>query len=137
MKNLKYILIIIVVIVVLVMIFSFTSIESKEDATKKNEINNLFAIWMNVAGTGDQRTLTQNELAIKKDLFEKLNSQEIISLKSYSLALQDVLKNKNNPVVFLNALAYLTQNFKTAKEIVGKTNASNLFANFGSVPTNN
>lgn len=132
--NFKTILIIAVAIIVLILIFSFSSPkESKEDVAKKNEINNLFAIWMNVSGPGDKVTLTQNEASIKKDLFDKLNIQEIASLKTYSLALNDMLKSKSEPwsATFLNSLAYLTTNFSTAKGIVGKTNASNIFSGFG------
>ena len=137
--NLKTIIIIVVAIVILVVIFSFTSPkESKEDLAKKNEINNMFAVWMDVSGPGDKVTLTSNEAPIKKDLFEKLNIQEVTTLKTYSLALRDMLKSKSTPfsATFLNAIAYLTTNFRTAKDIVGKTNARNVFDGFGlgSVP---
>jgi hypothetical protein len=134
MKNLKYILIVVFVIIILIVIFSFTSpTETKEETIKKNEINNMFAIWMNVAGAGDKQTLAQNEIPIKKDLYEKLNAQEILSLKGYSMALQNLMSVKSRPFdpLFLSSLAYLTTNFKTAKETIGKTSAKNVFANFG------
>ena len=98
----------------------------------------MFNIWMGIAGPGDKVTLTQNAPAIKKDIYDKLATEEVIKLKNYSVALQDMLNSKSTPLsaTFLNSLAYLTSNFRTAKEIVGKTNASNVFANFGfgSVP---
>ena len=134
--NLKTILIIVVAIIVLVVIFSFTSVDPKvaeQEKIKKTEIDNVFNIWMNIAGSGDQLTLTQNEAAVKKDLYDKLNAQEIVSLKSYSTSLQNLLSVKNKPFdpLFLSSLAYLTTNFNTTKAIVDKTNAKNIFANFG------
>lgn len=133
MKNLKYILIIVVVIIIMIVIMSFTPGESKEDTAKKNEINNVFAIWMNVAGTGDKQTLTRNELPIKKDLFNKLNAQEVLSLKNYSMALQNLLSVKGNVFdpLFINSLSYLTNNFGTTKTIIGKTSASGIFSKIG------
>ena len=131
MKKLKYILIITFVIIVIFSVMSFTS--EKQDVTKKNEVNNLFSVWMRIAGTGDQSTLKQNEASIKKDLYDKLNSQEILSLKNYSMAVQNMMSVKETPFnpLFINSLAYLTQNFKAAKEIISKTNASSIFSNFG------
>jgi hypothetical protein len=134
MNKLKYILIVLVIIIVIVGLMSFTTItDSKEDTLKKSEINNMFSIWLNVSGSGDKQTLTTNEKSIKKDLFDKLTSQEVLSLKQYSLAIQDLLSSKNTPIsaLFLSSLAYLTQNFNMAKEIISKTNVSNVFANFG------
>jgi hemolysin activation/secretion protein len=133
-KNLKYILVIAVIIIIVVVLMSFTAAtDSKENSVKKSEVDGLFATWMNIAGAGDKLTLSQNEASIKKDLFDKLNSQEITSLKNYSTALQDMLNSKGTPwsATFLNSLAYLTTNFNSTKQIVGKTNASNIFANFG------
>jgi spermidine/putrescine-binding protein len=135
-KNLKYILIFVVIVVIVVVLTSFTTItatDNKEASIKKNEIDGLFATWMNIAGSGDKLTLSQNEAVIKKDLFDKLNAQEISNLKNYSAAFQDMLNSKSTPwsVTFLNSLAYLTTNFTATKEIVGKTNASSVFANFG------
>ena len=136
--NLKTIIIIAVVIIILVVIFSFTAAKNSEDTVKKGEVDKMFNIWMGIAGPGDKVTLTQNAPAIKKDIYDKLATEEVIKLKNYSVALQDMLNSKSTPLsaTFLNSLAYLTSNFRTAKEIVGKTNASNVFANFGfgSVP---
>jgi len=137
MKYLKPIIIVIVVLIIIVSVMAFTS-ESQEDITKKKDIDDLFVIWTNVAGSGDQQTLAQNEVAIKKDLFAKLNSQEVISLKSYSAALQNLLSVKTHPFnpLFISSVAYLTQNFNTAKTIINKTSASALFEKIGlgSVP---
>jgi hypothetical protein len=113
---------------------SFTpSQDSVEDQAKKNQINNMFNIWLDVAGSGDKATLIQNQVSIKQDLYDKLNIEEISSLTAYSIALRDMLNSKSIPLsaTFLNSLAYLTSNFITAKEIVGKTNAANLFNSFG------
>ena len=112
---------------------SFVAPAKIENAQKKTEVDNMFNIWLDVAGPGDKVTLLQNQDAIKKDLIEKLDVQELTALKSYSLALRDMVKTKSTPwsPVFLNSLAYLTANFRTAKEIVGKTSASSVFANFG------
>lgn len=132
MKNkLKYFLIAIVIIVIIITLMSFTT--AKEDAAKKKDIDNIFAIWLSLSGPGDKQTLIQNEVSIKKDLYDKLNSQEIFSLKGYSMALQNLMSVKNTPFdpLFLNSLSYLTINFTAVKQIIGKTNASNIFTNFG------
>jgi len=139
--NLKTILIIVVVIIILVVIFSFTSPSKKEDEIKKKEIDNMFAIWMNIAGPGDRLTLTHQEALIKKDIYDKLTNEEVIALKNYSMSVHDLLSVKSTPLnpLFISSIAYLTTNFKAAKEIVSKTSASSIFANFGfgSVPSAN
>ena len=78
-KKLKYILIatfIIIVIVVIFNYFSSSSASNQEDALKKSEIDNTFAIWQNIAPSGDKKTLVQNEVSIKKDLYDKLTTPE-------------------------------------------------------------
>jgi|ERR1700741_2697131 len=134
-KNLTYILIGIVIIIVIVVLFSSSStlVESQEDKQKKQDIDNTFAIWVNVAGKGDQQTLTENEASIKKDLFDKLNIQEVDAVKKYSIAIQDLMSVKDKPLnpLFITSIAYLTSNFNSIKEIVSKTNVSNIFGNFG------
>ncbi len=60
-KKLKYILIatfIIIVIVVIFNYFSSSSASNQEDALKKSEIDNTFAIWQNIAPSGDKKTLS-------------------------------------------------------------------------------
>jgi hypothetical protein len=135
MKNLKYIIIIIIVIIVLVAIFAFSKKqpENTKQDVKKKEIDNLFAIWMNIAGPGDRLTLTQQEAVIKKDLFDKLNDQEVLSLKDYSMAIQNFLSVKSNPLnpLFISSVAYLTTNFGNAKQIIAKTVANSIFVNLG------
>jgi hypothetical protein len=133
-KNLKYIIAIAVVILIVVLLMSFINPrDSAETTAKKDEINKMFAIWTDTVGSGDKITLLQNEVAIKKDLFDKLNVQEINSIKTYSVALRDMMKAKSQPfsAAFLNSLAYLTTNFSNAKQIISKTNASNVFDRFG------
>jgi hypothetical protein len=143
-KKLKYILIatfIIIVIVVVFNYFSSSSTSSKEDELKKIEIDNTFAIWQNIAPSGDKQTLTQNEVSIKKDLYDKLTSPEITSLKQYSTSIQNLLSVKNKPFdpLFLSSLAYLTSNFNSTKEIISKTNARNILPSFilGPIPQSN
>ena len=134
-KKLKYILIatfIIIVIVVIFNYFSSSSASNQEDALKKSEIDNTFAIWQNIAPSGDKKTLVQNEVSIKKDLYDKLTTPEITSLKQYSTSLQDLLSVKNKPFdpLFLSSLTYLTSNFNSIKQIISKTSASNLLPSF-------
>lgn len=143
-KKLKYILIatfIIIVIVVVFNYFSSSSSSNQEDALKKSEIDNTFAIWQNIAPSGDKKTLSQNEVSIKKDLYDKLTTPEVTSLKQYSTSLQDLLSVKNKPFdpLFLNSLAYLTSNFNSIKQIIGKTSAGNLLPSFilGPIPQSN
>lgn len=130
----KYIIIIVVVIIILIAIFSFTTkkTETKQDV-KKKDVDDLFAIWMNIAGPGDRLTLTQQEQVIKKDLFDKLEDQEVLFLKDYSLAIQNFLSVKSTPLnpLFISSVAYLTTNFGNAKKIIAKTGASSIFANLG------
>jgi len=133
-KTIKYIIGIAVIIVIIVVFMSFTpSQDNVLDQTKKNKVDGMFAIWLEVAGSGDRATLIQNQVSIKQDLYDKLNIEEISSLTAYSIALKDMLKSKGQPfsTEFLNSLAYITRNFVSAKAIVGKTNAVNLFNNFG------
>ncbi len=129
--NLKYILIALVVIIIVLSIMAFSPMQ--DDTVKKNEVDNLFAIWANISGPGDQQTLAKNEQAIKKDLYDKLDINEITSLKNYSASIQNFLSVKTKPFdpLFLNSLSYLTQNFNTAKATIGKTNAKNIFESFG------
>ena len=93
----------------------------------------MFNIWLEIAGSGDKATLIQNQVSIKQDLYDKLNIEEISSLTAYSITLKDMFKSKGQPwsPEFLNSLAYLTGNFVSAKAIIAKTNAVNLFNNFG------
>lgn len=114
---------------------------NQEDSLKNSEINDMFNIWLDIAGPGDKQTLKQNEVSIKKDLFDKLTQNELTSLKQYSSAIKDILSVKNKPFdpLFLTSLSYLTSNFNSAKQIIAKTSASNLLPNFilGPVPQSN
>lgn len=143
-KKLKYILIIAIIIIVIVVVFNYfssSSASSQEDALKKSEIDDTFAIWQNIAPSGDKKTLVQNEISIKKDLYDKLNSTEITSLKQYSISLQNLLSVKNKPFdpLFLSSLAYLTSNFDAIKQVIAKTSASNILPSFilGPIPQSN
>ena len=139
-KKLKYILIIAFVIVVIVVIYSLTTSEPSEDAlkneVKKQEIDGTYSVWLNVAGSGDKQTLTQNEASIKQDLYDKLDLPEVTSLKQYSIAIQDFLSVKNKPLnpLFITSLSYLTTNFNAVKQIIGKTNAGSVLSNFMLAP---
>jgi hypothetical protein len=73
-KTIKYIIGIAVIIVIIVVFMSFTpSQDNVLDQTKKNKVDGMFAIWLEVAGSGDRATLIQNQVSIKQDLYDKLN----------------------------------------------------------------
>lgn len=129
--NIKTIIIVAVIIILLVLAYRFLSGNDSSDVDnqKKSEIDSTFAIWLTIAGDGDKATMIQNEAAIKKDLYDKLSTEEIISLKTYSVNVKTMLDNKTKPLSaeFLASSAYLVQNFNTAKSIVSKTGMSDIF----------
>lgn len=129
--NIKTIIIIVVIIIVLVFAYKFLSgnESSATDNQKKSEIDSMFAIWLTIAGDGDKATMIQNEVAIKKDLYDKLSTEEILSLKEYSVNVKTMLDNKTKPLSaeFIGSSAYLVQNFNTAKSIISKTGMNDIF----------
>ena len=130
--NLKTIIIaVIIILIVMIIAFNFKGgSQSADDKQKMSEIDTMFAIWMTIAGEGDKKTMLQNEAAIKKDLYDKLTMEEILSLKTYSVNLKTMLDNKSRPLSaeFIGSLSYLTQNFKTNKDIVSKTGIRDIFS---------
>lgn len=132
MKNIKVIIAVVIIIIVLVIVFNLISGKSEEEITndqKKSSIDTMFAIWLTVAGEGDKKTMMQNEVAIKKDLYDRLTLDEVLSLKIYSTNLKMMLDNKTRPLSseFIGSSAYLVQNFNTAKEIISKTGMKDIF----------
>lgn len=135
--NIKTIIIIVAIIILLVVAYKFLlgDRSSALDNQKKSEVDTMFAIWISVVGEGDKKTMIQNELAIKKDLYDKLSMEEILALKTYSVNIKTMLDNKTKPLSaeFLGSTAYLAQNFNTAKGIVSKTGMSDIFNRIGGI----
>lgn len=136
MKKIKYIIIVLVILIVIGLLYIFLGKKSEADILndeKKQEINKMFNVWTNIAMTSDKEYLKTNEIAIKQDIFTKLNIDETKSLSAYSDALNNAFSSKDKPLspLFLVSLAYLTANFNNIKEIVNKTSIKNVFNKFG------
>lgn len=136
MKNVKYIIIVLVILIVIGLAYMLFVKKSPADILvdeKKFEIDKMFNVWTNIAMPSDKQYLKSNEVAIKQDLFTKLDTVEIKSLNTYSEALNSALMLKNNPLspLFLTSVAYLTSNFNNIKQIVDKTSIKDVFNKFG------
>lgn len=145
MKKLQLIfivLLIIIVIVVLVSVFGGKSEKEIQSEEKMMEINKVFNTWKEIAKyQEDKEFLTKNELAIKEDLFLKLNLIELKSLNDYSNSIKDLLSVKSTPLnpLFLTSSAYLISNFNNIRGIVGKTSIKDWFnkVGFSNLPNTN
>ena len=124
------VIIIIIIIVIAVNYYLSNNVSDKkgEALLKSNKIDSTFNIWKNIAPAGDKQTLIQNETPIKKELFDKLTSDDLTSINQYSQSLQDFLSVKNKPFdpLFLKSLSYLSSNFNSAKQIMSKIDISHL-----------
>ena len=139
--NFKTIIIIAVILIVIVFLF-YTIRNSGADDEQKNQkkasINSLFAIWLSIVGEGDKRTMLSNEGALKNNLYDTLGLEEIKLVEDYSANLKTFIDNKKRPfsAEFIGSLAYLTQNFNSAKETISKTDFKDIFLNSAKTATN-
>jgi regulatory protein YycI of two-component signal transduction system YycFG len=136
MKKVKYIIIVLVILIVIGLLYIFMGKKSEADILndeKNQEIDKMFNTWTNIAMTGDKQYLKTNEIAIKQDIFTKLNIDETKSLSAYSDALNNMISSKDKPLsaLFLVSAAYLTANFNNVKQIVNKTSIKDVFNKFG------
>ena len=131
--NFKILIIVAIIILAVVILFYFmgNSKGQEQDVKKKSAIDSLFAIWLSVVGDGDKKTMLTNEVALKNELYDKLSLEEIDAISVYSTNLKLLLENKKRPFSpeFIGSLAYLTQNFNTAKDIISKTSFKDIFLN--------
>lgn len=118
----------IVILVMIIFIISQTSgsgLKEQEQEAKKLLIYDTFEIWTSVASPGDRETLAAYEEQIKKEMLEKLSSEEITFLNQYAMNMKKI-KDLGQTVTMekLALSTYLMQNFKSVKDIAEKTTTS-------------
>ena len=132
MKKKTIIIIVIVAIVIAIVVFLYNKrTTSQIDQAKTKKVDELYAIWKDVAGTESQM-LTDNEVKTKKEIYDKLMVEEIDFLTEYSTNFRTMKREPNifTPTSIL-MVGYLAQNFQKAREIAAKTSMKDYFDKLG------
>ena len=133
-RNIIYVAVIILLLVVIVLFvvnITGTFKQDEVDQKKQQKIDHLFSTLIQVAGPGDRTSLMSREQAIKNEMAEKLDDEEIVFLDEYAQNIL-VLKNERSPVspVSIAMIGYLGQNYPQVKEIAGKTSLKDFMDKF-------